>query len=182
METAYPFGMRQIVLTPITSEATETLGTPIKLPAARTLSFTEAESFETLRGDDQNVTTRGTGPSVSWELEGGGYKAEAVAAIYGGTVAETGITPNLKNTLTKKSTDQRPWFKAEGRAITGSTGDVHVVLYKCKATGDFEGSFSDGEWFLTVASGEAFPSQAAGTEDVLYDIVYNETATAIAEA
>lgn len=179
MDTAYPFGMRECVVTPFTDDTVETEGTPIPLPAGRTVSWTEAEEFDTLRGNDTNITTRGLGPSVSWELEGGGYNSDVVAAIFGGTVVVTGISPDEVTTLQKKSTDQRPWFKLEGRAISDNSGDVHVVLYRCKATGDFEGEFSDGNWFLTNASGEAFPSKSAGATDALYDIVYNETAAAI---
>lgn len=177
--TAYPFGMRDIKITPITNASSETLGTPIDLPAARTLTFTESESFEELRGDDKVITARGTGPAVEWELEAGGYTPAAVAAIYGGTLVETGVTPSQISTLSKKANDVRPFFKAEGQAISDSGGDVHVVLYRCRATGDFEGEFSDGSWFLTGASGSAFPSQAAASLDALYDIVYNETVTAI---
>lgn len=43
----------------------------------------------------------------------------------------------------------------------------------------FDGEFADGQWFLTNASGEAFPSVETGEEDTLYDIIYNETETAI---
>lgn len=180
LDTAYPFGMRDIKITPFTNSSTETLGTPIDLPAGRTLSFTEAEDYEELRGDDKVITARGTGPGVEWELEAGGYKPVAVHAIYGGTLTETGITPDLVSSLRKKATDARPFFKAEGQAISDNGGDVHVVLFRCRATGDFEGEFADGSWFLTNASGTAFPSQAAATLDALYDIIYNETETDIA--
>lgn len=179
LETAYPFGMRDIKIIPFTNETTEAAGTAIDLPAARTLSFTEAEDFTELRGDDKVITSRGSGGTVEWELEAGGYKPAAVKAMYGGTIVESGVTPNMKTVLTKKSSDARPFFKAEGQAISDNGGDVHVVLYRCRATGDFEGEFSDGEWFLTQASGAAFPSLKATFIDVLYDIVYNETATAI---
>lgn len=180
LDTAYPFGMRDIKITPITDLVLETLGTPIDLPAARTMTFTEAEEFTTLRGDDKNITTRGSGASIEWEMESGGYKPAAVKAIYGGTLTESGTTPSQVSKIRKLATDARPFFKAEGQAISDNGGDVHVVLFRCRATGDFEGSFSDGEWYLTNASGEAFPSQAAATLDALYDIIYNETATAIA--
>ena len=43
--TAYPFGLRDVKLTPFTDETTEALGTAVDLPASRTLSFTEAEDF-----------------------------------------------------------------------------------------------------------------------------------------
>lgn len=179
LDVAYPFGMRDIKITPITNLVTEALGTAIDLPAARVLTFTEAEEYTTLRGDDKNITTRGNGATIQWELEGGGYKPAVVRAIYGGTLTDTGTTPNQISRLRKLATDARPFFKAEGQAMSDNGGDVHVVLFRCRATGDFEGSFQDGEWFLTNASGEAFPSQAVATLDALYDIVYNETVTAI---
>lgn len=179
LDVAYPFGIRDVKITPITNLVTEALGTPIDLPAIRTLSFTEAESYTELRGDDKVITSRGSGPGVAWELEAGGYKPVVVKAIFGGTLTETGTTPAQISKLQKKATDSRPFFRAEGQSMSDNGGDVHVVLYRCRATGDFEGNFSDGEWFLTGASGTAFPSQAVATLDALYDIIWNETITAI---
>lgn len=177
--TAYPFGMRDIKLTPITNASTETLGTAVDLPAARTLSFSEAESFTKLRGDDKTITTRGTGPEISWELEAGGYSYAAVKVLFGQDLTETGTTPAQIAKLRRLATHSRPFFKAEGQAMSDNGGDVHAVLFRCRATGDFEVNFSDGEWFLTGASGEAFPSQNAATTDALYDLIQNETVTAI---
>ena len=129
------------------------------------------------------ITSRGTGATVSWELESGGYKADAVKVIYGQTLTETGVTPNQVSRLRRSANDSRPFFKAEGQAISDNGGDFHVVLYRCRATGDFEASLGDGEWFLTNASGEAFPSVLASPggvagSNVLYDIIQNETVTA----
>jgi hypothetical protein len=176
--TAYPFGMRHIRISPITTLDPEVYGTSLKLPAARTMTWTDAESYETLRGDDKNVTTRGHGPECSWELEGGGYSADIVKTIFGGTLTDSGTTPAQKRVVRKSAYDSRPWFKAEGQAMSDNGGDVHVILYRCRATGDFQGSFKDNEWFLTGASGEAYPSLATANLDALYDIVYNETAIA----
>lgn len=180
---AYPFGMRKVMITPITNPATEAYGTPVQLPASRTMSWSDSESFTKLRGDDKTITTRGQGSEVSWELESGGYKADAVKAIYGQTLTETGTTPNQISRLRRTATDTRPFFKAEGQALSDNGGDVHCVLYRCRATGDFEGEFQDGQWYLTNASGEAFPSVLASPGglagvDVIYDIIQNETVTA----
>lgn len=178
--TAYPFGMRDVKITPITNLVTETLAaSSLDLPAARVMSFTESEDFEELRGDDKRITMRGTGAEVEWELEAGGYNADIVKAIYGGTLTDSGTTPAQIRKIRKLATDARPFFKAEGQAMSDNGGDVHVVLFRCRATGDFDGEFSDGSWFLTNASGAAFPSQAAASVDALYDIIYNETVTAI---
>jgi hypothetical protein len=175
-----PYGIRDIKITPYSDAAGTTLGTAVDLPNGRTLSFSEAEDFEELRGDDVVVTTRGKGAQVNWELEGGGLSFEAVKAMYGGVIAETGTTPNMKKTLTKLNTDARPWFKVEGQAISDSGGDVHVILYKCRAEGELSGEFADGAFFLTGASGVAIGAALSGHTGKVYEFIQNETATAIA--
>jgi hypothetical protein len=175
-----PYGLRDVKITPYTDAAGTTLaGTSIDFPYARTLSFEEAEDFEELRGDDKVVSTRGKGASVNWDLEGGGLSFEACAAMYGGTVATTGTTPAQVKTWSKKVTDVRPYFKAEGQSISDSGGDVHGVLYKCRATDNLTGEFGDGAYFLTGASGTVIPATLVTKIDALYDFVHNETAIAI---
>lgn len=174
-----PYGLRDVKLTPYTTPAATTLGTAVDLPNARTLSFTEAEEFNELRGDDRLVASHGSGPNVEWELEGGGISFEAVRVMYGGTIEETGVTPNQVKKYYKKVTDERPYFKIEGQIISDSGGDLHAVIYRAKATDQLTGTFGDGEFFLTGASGTGFPSLMAGSLDRVWEFVQNETATAI---
>lgn len=175
-----PYGLRDVKLTAYTSDAATTLvGSSTDLPYSRTFSFSEAEEFEELRGDDKIITTRGKGAQVEWDLESGGLSLEALKVMAGGTIAETGVAPNQKKTYTKKVTDVRPFFKVEGQAISDSGGDLHCVLDRCRVTGNVEGEFGDGEFWLTAASGVALPSNIAGRTDVLYEFVQNETAVAI---
>lgn len=176
-----PYGLRDIKVTPYTTAAYTTLaGASIDFPNARTFSFSDAEEFEELRGDDRVVATHGNGASVEWELEGGGLSFEAVKAMYGGTITESGTTPNQVKKLAKLQTDVRMPFKLEGQIISDSGGDVHCVLDACKTTGNLEGEFGDGAFFLTGASGIGLPSKLAGRTDYLYEFVQNETAAAIA--
>lgn len=178
--TAYPFGLRDVKLASFTDLALETLGTLIDLPASRIFSFTEAEDFEVLRGDDQDLITRGKGAKINWSLEGGGVSFDILKAVVGGTLTDSGTTPNQIRKLRKLATDARPYFHAEGQIMSDNGGDVHGVLFKCRATGDIEYGFQDGQWVLTKCSGQAFPSQAAATSGALYDLIYNETVTPIA--
>jgi hypothetical protein len=168
-----PFGLRDVKLRPLVGEVA---GTSVDLPNARTFSFAEAESQVELRGDDGLVAIHGTGPSVNWELEGGGISFEAVATMYGGTITETGTTPAIVKTFSKKGKDSRPYFQVEGQAISDSGGDFHCKLYKCKAEGDLAGRMADGAFWLTGAKGRALPTLA---DDSLYDFIQNETAVAI---
>lgn len=172
---ALPYGLRDVKLTPIDDAGA--LGTFVDLPAARTLSWTETEDFEQLRGDDVVQAERGNGAIVDWDLEQGGISLEAYAVLAGGEVVESGITPAAVRTYSKKGTDSRPYFRIDGQAINDNGGDTHVVIYKAKATGDIGGEFSDGSFLLTSASGSGYPNGAGD----LYDIVQNETAAAIVQ-
>lgn len=176
METALPYGLRDIKIATLVGA---TKGPLVDLPNARTLSFSESEEFEELRGDDKVVTSRGSGAAVTWELESGGIALEAYIILNGGTLTESGVTPNAIKKYSKKSTDSRPYFFLEGQAISDSGGDFHARLYRCKSTDGVEGELADGSFWLTSASGIALGSLEAGVEDVIYEFVQNETATAI---
>lgn len=176
-----PYGARDLKLTPFA--AAEALAVAsVDLPRYRTLSFADTEEFTDLRGDDKVVATVGSGSSVEWSLENGGIDLPSYKAIAGGTVITSGVTPNTKTTYTKKVTDRRPYFRAEGQSVTDEGGDVHAILPKCKAKGNIEGEFADQEFFVTSCSGVAYPLVVAqGTIDIdtVYQFIENETAAAI---
>lgn len=170
---ALPYGLRDVKIRPISSAGV--VGASIDLPASRTLSFTESEDFEELRGDDQVIAAVGNGAAVEWELESGGISLEAYAAIAGGTVTSSGVTPNLKKTLNKKVTNARPYFQIEGQAISDNGGDFHCLIYRARATDDIEGELSDGSFWVSSAGGTGF----ADANGNVYDFIQNETTAAI---
>lgn len=170
---ALPFGLRQVKITPIDDAGALVTASAVMLPASRTFTFSETESFEQLEGDDTTVASHGAGPVVEWDIEGGGISLEVWRALSGGTIVSSGVTPNLKKTFTKLATDARPYFQVEGRAISDSGGDFHTLVYRCKADGDLEAEMSNGSFLLTAASGKGYGQVADGK---LYDMVHNETA------
>lgn len=173
VDPALPFGLRDVKLRPI--DATGVVGVSVDLPNSRTFSFGEAEDFEQLRGDDTVVAMRGKGATVDWELEAGGISLNAYKILAGGTTTTSGVSPNTKTTYSKTSTDARPYFQVEGQAISDSGGDFHVLLYRCRATGDLSGEMADGSFWLTGAKGQAI-ANAAGA---IYDFIENESVAAI---
>lgn len=174
-----PYGLRDVRITPYTDGAATTLGTAIDFPYGQMFTFTAKEDFEELRGDDHLVAVHGKGEQVEWELEGGGLPLEACAAMMGGTVVTSGVTPNQVKTWGKKYTDMRPYFKIEGQAISDSGGDVHGIVYKCKATGELKGEMKDGAFWTSASKGTGLPATLVVKLDYLYEFVQNETATAI---
>lgn len=176
-DSALPYGLRDTRITPFTDNTT--LGTLQDVPNAQTMSFSEAEEFVELRGDDHVVALRGQGASVEWEMENGGISLAAYSDMAGGTLTTSGVSPDTVTTYTKKGTDARPYFRSEGQAISDGGGDFHAVLHKCKASDSLEGELADGAFWVTSASGQSIPSTVTGDEDVLYDFIINETATPI---
>lgn len=169
-----PYGLRDVKLTPINSAGV--LGTPVDLPVAQTFSFSEAEEFDELRGDDRLVAIHGKGPTVDFDIEAGGISIDAWKVLTGGTVAESGSTPNQIKSLTKNVADSRPYFQVEGQSINDTGGDTHVLVYKCKLTDTLEGEFADGTFFVTSCSGQGLGDDAGN----LYTITWNETAVTMA--
>lgn len=170
--TALPYGLRDVKITPIT--AAGAYGTMVDLPNAQTFEFSEAEEFNELRGDDSLVAVRGQGAQVNWSLEAGGISLAAYAALVGGTVTESGVTPNVVRKYAKTKDDSRPYFLVEGQAISDSGGDFHAKVYKARTTDDIEGSLADGEFWVTSAGGQGLPDSTGR----LYDLIQNETAAA----
>lgn len=169
-----PFGLRDVRLYPLTSANVR--GTGVDLPVARTFSFKETVSSTDLVGDDRLQGSHEFNPVVEWELEAGGISLEAVVVMSGGTVTATGTTPAQVKTLSKLVTQSRPYFEVEGQMISDSGGDVHAVVYRCKMTGDLDGKFENGQFFMTKATGKGFGRL---DNDKLWDIVQNETAIPI---
>lgn len=168
-----PFGLRQVKLVPLSPAGVEVPANAVFLPASRTFSFKDTESFEQLTGGDKTVASRGAGAVAGWELEGGGISLEAWKVLAGGTITTSGTTPNKVTKFTKKVADSRPYFNVYGRALSESGGDFGMVVYRCIADGDLEASMEGGAFLLTSASGNGYGDV---TSDNLYDFIQNETA------
>ncbi len=172
--TALPYGARDLKIYPLTGETPAATG--IDLPNIQTLSFSEAEDFEELRGDDGVVAVHGRGASCDWNLSAGGLNFEAMAAMYGGTVTSTGTTPAIVKTWTKKGKDVRPYFQFKGQAISDSGGDVVVTMKKARCTGEYSGEMSDGSFWISGASGRGIPLDS---DDTLWTFEHRETSAVL---
>lgn len=173
------YGVRDTKLTQYLDALGMVLGpTSVDLPYMQHLNFTEAEEFSELRGDDRVVTTRGKGSQVNWDLEAGGLSTAAWAVITGGDVIETGLAPNRIIELRKRSTQARPWFRVDGKIISDSGGDILVRIYRCRANGNIQANFQDGNFQTSQIAGIGLPL-LDDTNDLLYSIFRRETAAAL---
>lgn len=184
--TTLPFGLRDVKLIAYPDLLATAFGTSlVDLPNAQTFEFSEAEEYTELRGDDKLVTSHGNGAQLDCSLESGGVSIDALKVLNGGTVIETGITPNQVKRYRKISTDQRPFFTAIGQSISDSGGDFHGVVYLGRATGDIAYDRADAEFLIPSVDITGYPCRVVATVngfpilDALYDFVQNETITSI---
>lgn len=176
-ENQLPYGLRDVKLTPIENDGT--YGTMVDLPASRTLTWNETVDTEELRGDDELQAERESAAVIEWDLEQGGISPDAYAVLAGGTVTEEGTGPTASRTYSKVGADRRPYFRIDGQAINDNGGDTHIVIFRAKATGNIGGSFTEGSFQLTSASGRGYSDPNNGGQ--LYDIVGNNSETPIAQ-
>lgn len=163
------FGLRDVKVTNIT-------GTTQKdLPVSRTLGLRVRLKGGELSGDDALKAVVSFVEAVEWELEAGGIDLDALAIMVGNATVVAGTTPSETTTLSFDAGDDMPYFKLYGKSLGDGSDDVHVKLFKCKCTGQIEGSFQDGQFYITRCSGIAIDD---GTNGIM-DIVQNETAATL---
>lgn len=167
--TIRAFGLRDLKVAKLPG------GAVVDLPNALTLTFKERLTSGELRGDDATQAVVAITDAAEWEIEAGAISLEAWAAITGRTITLTGTTPNQINTYGAAAGDVYPYFKIYGKSVGDGADDVHVKIWKAKATEGIEGEFKDGEFWMTKCAGIAVDDGTNG----IYDVVQNETATTL---
>lgn len=161
------FGLREIKLV--------VGATIVSLNAAQTMTFKERIKSGELSGNDKTLAVVARSDALEWELEEGGISMAAYALITGRTTALTGTGTAEILTLNADALTEFPYFKIYGKSVGDSGDDVHVKVYKAKLLGGLEGQFADGEFFVSKCNGVAIDDGTNG----IYDIIHNETATAL---
>lgn len=176
---ALPYGVRDCKITQYADTGGTVLGsTSVDLPYMQHLNFTEAEEFTELRGDDRLITTRGKGSQVSGDIEAGGLSVAVWSIITGGSVISTGLTPNRIIEIQKRSTTARPFWRADGKIISDSGGDVLVRIYRCRANGDIQANFQDGDFQTSQIAFVGLPL-LDDSNDLIYSIFRRETSMSL---
>lgn len=157
-------------------EITLTYEASIDVPGITQLEVSPNFIEKELRGDEKVIDTYTKLDYIEWKFENAKISLDALAILLGGTVTTSGTTPNQVQTYTLTGNDIPAYFKLEAKADYTDAGDVHIVLYKCKAN---KVSYTlKGEEYATVsASGRAI---ATVKDDKVKDVVINETAVDIA--
>jgi hypothetical protein len=173
-------GINDLKISEITVDNSTTLtyDTPVDIPGITSLQVSPNFVEKELRGDETVLDKYSKLDSINWSIANVIMSLDALAIMIGGAVTTSGVTPAEKKIYSLLSTDLPKYFKMEGQSVYSDAGDVHVTLYKCKASSvQYE---LRGEEYATVsASGTAI-----GTikDKKIKEIVINETAVPISGA
>lgn len=169
------YTLTDLKVAPITGD---TPGTLVDLPGIQSCEVTVGNDAVELRGDNRLLAVVDQGNGLTWSMAAGGINLEVLPVMLGGATAEAGTTPDVVRTFDLKADDQRPYFLIVGvQPDDGAGEDLHVVVWKAKATGDFALTMADQE-FLTPG----FEGQGVGraSDGLMLSLVQHETAEAAA--
>jgi hypothetical protein len=168
------YGLTDLKVAPLTGEAP---GTLVDVPGIRSCDVTLATDVDTLRGDGKVISVVDKGNSVEWSMESGGISLDALTVMLGKAPTITGTTPSQIGRTDFKSGDSRPYFYLQGQSKDDAGGDIQVIIWKAKATGNVSLSFADENFLTPGLEGTAVGRTA---DDLLLTLLYHETAAAVA--
>lgn len=178
-------GLRQLSfeeqLTDTTSAATYS-GSPLVVNDPRVLSYQETHQNDELVGGDQQVDVYDKLVACEVTVEIARMRLDLLAALLGSAaVVQAGSTPNETATLTRKTSDEAPYFRVKGLiAYMGSdeaSGAYLVTLVKAKVLSHSMAHNQDGYATVTLtmrALGRIYDS-------VIYELAQYETSPTLSE-
>lgn len=158
---------------------TATYGTSVDLPGIKTVGISFEINNKELRGDNRRLESDSTLVGINGTFSHAKMNIDAVPILIGGTVVDSGVAPNQTARYRRIGTDSFSNFKFEARTpangvnITG--GDGHMVIYKAKVS-SYELGHAEEDY--QIFSG-TFSGVYRVSDDVLWDLILNETAAAI---
>jgi hypothetical protein len=140
-----PRGLDQLFVNVLTGD---TPGSNIAVPGIRGLNFTVESDSDTLEGDNSVIATVRNPKSLTGSVELGRILLAALAAMVGGTVGSTGVTPNVILTLDESSAAGTQYFQAQGNTHSqdSSGSGYRVTLKKLLVTSGPDESLTVNEW------------------------------------
>jgi hypothetical protein len=170
--------------------ASPTYGAGVDVPGIAEVGVDPNIVSAELKGDARVIAQKGRTDRLSFSGTYGKLSGDVLAVILGGSITDSGTTPNQIAAYRLSSPASLPYFKIEFKIddVEEGIGDLRVVLYKCKLTGGtLIGSSSDNfgqpsfdadaialNGTLTNVNGIAAPTVGA-----IGDWVLRETAAAL---
>lgn len=159
---------------------TTTYGTAIDVPGIKEVGIGGDISSVELRGDNTLLDSNSTFTKGTVSISHAKLSTAVLAVILGGTVTDSGTTPNQTSSYVRSNTESLNYFKIEAKTPAGGadavTGDVHFILHKCILTSFPDIGLAEEDYKIVSFEATAMPLISNGD---WIEIVNNETAVAI---
>lgn len=171
--------LNDVKVYPLTADpagGSPTYGTGVDIPGILRLNISPDVAEQKLLGDGKVLATDTKITSMAVDFEHSKVSLDAAKIMIGGTVTDTGTTPNQKTTFAHKGADVGQEFKLEGKISSPDLGigSITLILYRIKIGKYTLGAQDSNGGYVTIsASGTAM---ALLSNDNMFDIVENETA------
>lgn len=163
--------------------ASPTYGAAVDIPGIANVGVDPNLVHAELKGDARIIAKKGRTDRINFKATYGKIAIDALAVILGGTVSDSGTTPNQMARMRLKSPAPLPYFKIEFKIedVDEGLGDLHVVIYKAQMTGGtLLGTSTDSFGQPTFdAEGIAIQGSVGSDVGVMADWTLYETLTAL---
>lgn len=164
---------------PSTSDVV-TLPTSYRLVGAKTVTATPTFTSVDLRGDNVFIDSDTVFQTLEYDVEYAKHNLDVLALLLGGTVTDSGTTPNQKSSWSMVFPPAVGYVRLEARCFAADfpNGDIHIVCNKAKmASAPFPGFMEENYDYPKIKFKVV---QLVGIPSNTIQVVYNETALAIA--
>lgn len=169
------YTLTDLKIAPLTGDVP---GSLIDLPGIQSCEITIGNDSTKMRGDNADLAIIDQGNALSFKLQAGGVALNVLPILLGGTTTDTGSTPNVVRSYHLLGSNARPYFFLVGVSPSDDgSQNLHVAVWKAKATGDFAITQQDQEFLVPEISGEAVVRSDSGR---LFSMVEYETAAVAA--
>lgn len=149
-----------------------TYGAAVDVPGIASVSMDPNLVTAELKGDARIIAKKGRIDRFNFSATYGKIALDVLEVIIGGAAADG--TGNASWAIS--GSNSLPYFKAEFRILDTDIGDIHVVAYKCQATGGTLLDQSSDNFGQPKVDFEAIPTES---DDSLVKFVFNDVAAVI---
>lgn len=179
------YGVDDIKVFPVTKddETGFACGDSVDMVGARQISVDFEIEEKELTGDEMTLDTSAKIKSVTFNFEVAKLNLEAMALFSGGTISTTGMEDTEKATysLGSKASYNQKYFQLQAKinSTDNDGGDLHICIYKAKATSMPMNGVEQDYAKFTVDGRGVFTSYEFSDEKKLIDIDVNKKAVAL---
>lgn len=157
-----------------------TYGAAIDVPGIKVVGIGGSVNNTTLRGDNSLLDSFSVLENVEVSMEWAKLSLDAQAIMLGGTVTDSGTTPNQLATYARARTDKLKYFKIEAKTPVDGVdpvgGAAVLKFYKCIISGFPEGGLAE-EDFQTQSV--EIMSMPLISNNAWWDVIIQETSAAL---